>query len=137
MKKRDKIIALIFAALVFLVLYQYCSFVERQTQQQVAPVGIGQWTQLRSNPDKYMGNPVSWRLYVSFMAGDLVICRFSNQFTYEICHCEVRLVEIPTLNIHEGDWIIVNGTFVGISADGKVVIKPSEIKNEGYGGQAK
>jgi hypothetical protein len=90
------------------------------------------WREVRNNPDANMGRIVTFEVniinYASWDISGRLIINFSEIDNYK--NVELNSNEL-TAGLHEGDNLVVQGSFEGVNSDGYVVITPTYIVNLG------
>ena len=112
---------------------------------------VAQWNTVRSDPSSNKGKTVRWAFKVSFvtkvthsfMGGEYDLPILDGTLDIE-GRCKVEIVyslttagnpsHDPDKDPKVGDWVIVEGTFDGITDEGEVQISATNVLNAGYKG---
>jgi hypothetical protein len=112
---------------------------ERNTAEKELTQGE-QWKIFRDNEEEYKGERVTWKMKVLGIYSDTPHCYLYYDyndtpyvdltgvegFTY---NAAVMLGKLPV--VHDNDWLLVTGEFVGVNSDGDILLKPIKVENLG------
>jgi len=140
--KRFVAIMLIFAVAISGLMFASCKKVEEKKVEEKKLVQEEEWKKLRNNESKYLGSIVTWEIkvekvkyigYESYAFGWLGGEDGFGVGMYPLISKPKELggPGIKLLDLHSDDWIIVTGSFGGVTRDGYIVLKPTAIINKG------
>jgi len=117
---------------------------EEQYQVKSKDEAIAEWENFRREPDKHKGTITTWRFKVGVASDNfrgwlvserhecwVIVLGSDKGAERYLSYRELSLIgKFP--EVHEDDWVVVTGKFVGISSDGGITLRAIRVKNQGY-----
>jgi len=113
---------------------------EEKKVEEKALVQDEEWKKFRNNESKYLGSVVTWEIEVGIVGLGRAFGWLGGHSQKEV----FILSPIPGMDfndaasksgkfpkLHADDWVIITGSFEGVSGDGVVILKPIAIINKG------